>query len=654
MADVDLLKGCGCTEYAYLGQGQYGRVYVVKKKGRFLAAKVINNSTVALSEFYTASMIKESQIQNPFILGIDSCLRNPETDQHVLFLDYADQGNVSDLIKVNCRKGIPEPFSKRLLYMLLSGLTDLHTNGFVHRDIKPDNLLLAYNPTTASVRLVISDFGLLKRTWDGSVSVIPINQTVCGTPLYMSPEALEEQPYNHKLDIWAAACIFYEMLAGVHPFTTESVKTLRRNVLAGPNLSHPNLMPLLVANTHLRDLLQRMFTVDPLTRIDTLDGTLLSHPYFTESQPIIDPNKVQFSWIEYTMIKAGCEEQFDVHLQQKQAIPMTNQIPSNQTDHNMVHFEGATLEGTTKQTIHETRHITTKQEYIQPEEVKEQVQHQILRATNPFNSRKRNPAGSTNPTTDSPHPPSASTQLNVNQTISSTPTRDKPNKFKKNPKKESEIKMACRFCGLSVGIEKMDQHINEKHKQEKLQEKMDMQASQKMTEKWKKQKEDEEVKARKEEARRMENARKEEARRVEKAREEEAQKAKTENGKGSRKNKPKQSQRQEQAALQKSMKREQDIHLTRTRDDTLIKSPYTSEMVKRSQFAAHVFDHPSSFKAEECVCPLCISEPAVTQSHEELVNHINTEHSDEVWQMQNKECGVGSNPERDVGEGGSF
>ncbi|KAK2955028.1 putative cAMP-dependent protein kinase type 2 [Blattamonas nauphoetae] len=472
MADVDLLMACGCTQYAYLGQGQYGRVYIVVLDGKYLAAKIINNSAVALAEFNTSSMIKACRIENRFILGVHHCLRNAETDQHVLFLDYSDQGDLSNVIKENSTQGIPEPFAKRLLYMLISGLTDLHKHGFMHRDIKPDNLLLSYNPTTQKVRLVISDFGLLKRVSDGSTPMISTDHTICGTPLYMPPEAMLEQPYNHKIDVWASGCILYEMLTGEHPFQTESFVKLQRKIQAGPNLSHPPLDSLTNANPNLLDLLQKMFDPAILTRIDTLGNTLLSHPYFTKSTPTIGMDNVELGWDEFQFLKSGCVGYQPSLPQVSQTLPQTQPLPRLQESN---HLRGTLVEDDPK-LLMTTNHTQHQQPDI-PKEVNKFAgkKKNLVPSTETaaqqdtdMSTEGRSCSPSQNPKDVGGNVPNERAEDSNSQPPSQVP--QKSTRFGRKTGRVGEardkVKMACVFCGVAVEIKKMEDHIRQMHQDE--------------------------------------------------------------------------------------------------------------------------------------------------------------------------------------------
>ncbi len=90
-----------------------------------------------------------------------------------------------------------------------------HQNGVVHRDLKPENVLLA-SATDETIK--IADFGFAKElgtTADGLL------HTACGTPGYVAPEILRQQPYGPSVDIWSLGVIFYILLCGYPPFHSD-------------------------------------------------------------------------------------------------------------------------------------------------------------------------------------------------------------------------------------------------------------------------------------------------------------------------------------------------------------------------------------------------------------------------------------------------
>lgn len=111
-----------------------------------------------------------------------------------------------DLYKLIKGPFIPENEICMLFCQILKGLVFLHTNGIVHRDIKPDNILLTRSQKNG-VKLKIADFSLAEYYHSNRMKVI------CGTPGYIAPEVFTEEEYDEKVDIFSLGVILYLMYA---------------------------------------------------------------------------------------------------------------------------------------------------------------------------------------------------------------------------------------------------------------------------------------------------------------------------------------------------------------------------------------------------------------------------------------------------------
>jgi len=113
---------------------------------------------------------------------------------------------------------------------LFSALNHMHAQEVVHRDIKPDNIML-----TGDGELKLIDFGLSQRTeMDGSHA-----KNIAGTPYYMAPEVLEGH-YDSKCDIWSVGVILYVFMSGYLPFQGESRNEVFYKIVNGKyHFNHP-------------------------------------------------------------------------------------------------------------------------------------------------------------------------------------------------------------------------------------------------------------------------------------------------------------------------------------------------------------------------------------------------------------------------------
>lgn len=143
-----------------------------------------------------------------------------------IIMEYAPNGNLSDLIELRRKKGVQFNESEILRFFcdLLMGVNYLHIRNIIHRDLKPENVLLDWN-----FRVKIADFGVSK-IFPGTDHNTALTD---GTPLYMAPELFHNYPYNYKSDVWSLGVIFYEMATLELPFVGRDINELYSAVNSG-------------------------------------------------------------------------------------------------------------------------------------------------------------------------------------------------------------------------------------------------------------------------------------------------------------------------------------------------------------------------------------------------------------------------------------
>lgn len=152
---------------------------------------------------------------------------------------------------------------------LISALNYLHSRRILHRDLKPQNILL--NEMGMDAKLC--DFGLARNMTRETHLLTSIK----GTPLYMAPEVMCDQPYDHLADLWSLGCILYEMLDGQPPFKAKSMLHLQ-------NLVHKQAIKWPEASENCLSFLQGLLERNAKLRFTWL--TILQHP-FVEGRLII-------------------------------------------------------------------------------------------------------------------------------------------------------------------------------------------------------------------------------------------------------------------------------------------------------------------------------------------------------------------------------
>ncbi|KAM3963408.1 STKc_STK36 domain-containing protein fused [Aphomia sociella] len=259
---------------SFIGEGSFGRVFKAKHKETHatVALKVIRKrgrSSKDLKNLRQECDIQR-QLKHPnIILMIDSFDTESEL---VVVTEYAEKELHSILAKEGC---LNEEQVKKITWDLVSALYYLHSHRVLHRDLKPQNVLI---DSTGQAKLC--DFGLARIMTNAT----HILTSIKGTPLYMAPELIEEKPYDHQADLWSLGCIIYELIAGQPPFCTLSLWQLVRMIRHKP-VQWPSFISV-EAHSFLQGLLHK----DPMKRLTWPE--ILEHE-FVAGHILILPEDVQ-------------------------------------------------------------------------------------------------------------------------------------------------------------------------------------------------------------------------------------------------------------------------------------------------------------------------------------------------------------------------
>ena len=218
-------------------------------------------------------------------------------DATYFVIEHAEGGELFDFVLEDFKNDTSsERVAKVQFFQMLSGLAHLHGQGYAHRDLKLENILLK---TRSKVGLIkIADFGLSRLATNSMCSFV-------GTPQYTAPEVLlngitesSKKPYTQKADMWSAGCILYSLLSGSQAFNSDSERgSLKASILHGTFLPMVGQRWQNVSDLAIT-LLRRLLQVNPKLRPTAEQA--LADPWFTS-----DPYLVN----EATMVMEGMKEQ---------------------------------------------------------------------------------------------------------------------------------------------------------------------------------------------------------------------------------------------------------------------------------------------------------------------------------------------------------
>jgi serine/threonine protein kinase/tetratricopeptide (TPR) repeat protein len=245
-----------------IGRGGMGDVYrgVDTQTGEPVAIKLLHESIVQENPDIVDRFTREgealSKLDHPNIVKLLGAVE--ENNRHYLIMEYVGGGSLRDLIDEQAR--LPLEAVLNIALDLADALTRAHRLNIIHRDIKPDNVLMAEDGTPR-----LTDFGVAHL---GDRTRLTQTGAVIGTYAYLSPEACNGLDLDERADIWSFGVMLFEMLTGRVPFHESGTAAILTAILTKPA---PDIMRLRPGIPEpLADLIARMLEKDREHRIGSV------------------------------------------------------------------------------------------------------------------------------------------------------------------------------------------------------------------------------------------------------------------------------------------------------------------------------------------------------------------------------------------------
>ncbi len=193
-----------------LGQGGMASVYLAEQVSleRMVALKVMS-AKLADDPTFTTRFLREARIAarlaHPNIITVHEV--GVHGSQHYICMEHHEGGDLKDLIEA----GLPQDQGLLIAREIISALAFAHDAGFIHRDVKPANVLFRHDGSA-----VLMDFGIAKAT-DGENKLTQVG-SILGTPYYISPEQVSAREPDARSDLYSAGIMLFEMLTGARPY----------------------------------------------------------------------------------------------------------------------------------------------------------------------------------------------------------------------------------------------------------------------------------------------------------------------------------------------------------------------------------------------------------------------------------------------------
>ncbi|MBZ0185865.1 MAG: serine/threonine protein kinase [Candidatus Obscuribacterales bacterium] len=215
-----------------IGRGIFGAVYAGfhRQLEKPIAIKVlfqqVEPDDTGFKRFHreaqAASVLSHANIVKIYDFGLS------ENGRPFIIMDKVDGENLKDILLREGRMEVPRALP--IFLQVCDALSHLHENGFLHRDIKPDNIIL-HDTAFQKDYATLVDFGIAKKINEPKNRKLTMEGTVVGTPAYMSPEQVMGKKLDNRSDIYAFGVLMYVVLTSKLPISGgDAIETMTKQV----------------------------------------------------------------------------------------------------------------------------------------------------------------------------------------------------------------------------------------------------------------------------------------------------------------------------------------------------------------------------------------------------------------------------------------
>jgi len=248
-----------------IGAGAMGTVYRATHldTNRVVALKSLHARH--LSEATTVERFRRearlaSRLGHPHIGGVIE-LVEAEDGRYLIALELVEGESLTNVMTMP----LPQERVMLITGQILRGLEHAHALGLVHRDLKPDNVLVEWRNGRDHARIVDFGIAIVAEGSPDSVERLTAQGQIIGTPMYMAPEQAKGDVVDHRADLYSLGVMVYEMIAGMPPFEGRPLDVLTAKLKRDPppfvhrvpNLIVEPLLELFCSKLMARDLAQR-------------------------------------------------------------------------------------------------------------------------------------------------------------------------------------------------------------------------------------------------------------------------------------------------------------------------------------------------------------------------------------------------------------